>query len=362
MKKHKSFKHFLLSRGSEKGQTLVLMAFVLIAMMVLVAFAIDVAMMIFLKIEAETNVARACIAAAETYRIGGDPYAAYVEILERNGYTSEKYFPKEGTGFNLTRGLENLGTSWVSAVLWDEPTIGFFRLVGVESFPVLGQSRCVRRSSGGLAPIAVRESAVLDSIIGNPPEEYAILGRDPKWDLADVESGENFRGAVYLHMWCTPSDDPNCPNVEVFLPLTEEPPSPATQKKLVQDCFRGINCSIWPDTGERLPIVPGTSNAQICKAFQDGGWKVGDKVVVIVFDGEVYSPGPTYGSWENIAVVGYAVYEITAFEPSEKNCNHVIARLHSPEIYTSLDDIPSDVILLKSREIQWDYQGAIPWN
>lgn len=348
------------TRSQEKGQIVIIMAVALIGLMALVGLVLDMAMWAWLKIDADTKASMACVAAAEAYRIGHDPYTAYSDILDKNGYPASRYSPEEGSGLDLNKGLEYLGSSWVSAVSWQEPT-SFLRIVGIKSFPIRGRSRCVGRDSGGLAPIAVRRSAVLDSLSGKPPEEYTILGRDPKWDLADKESGTNFRGAVFLHMWCIPATDPNCPNVRVFYPLTEEPPSAQTQKKLVLDCFMGINCSIWPDSGQRLPIVSGTSNKQLCKAFQDGGWQVGDKVVVIIFDGEVYAPDPTYGNWENVATVGYAVYQITAFEPNANNCNHVKARLVSPQIYTSIDDIPSDIILLKSREIQWDYQGSIPW-
>lgn len=363
MSERKGLKNFLLSREGQKGQILPMVPAVLIGIFVLVSLALDGALYVWLKYDADTNAARACIAAAEAHRRGGSAQAAYEALLQRNGYTADRYSPNEGSGASLTRGLDNAGSSWYSAVLWDEPTIGFFHLVGVDTMPILGQSRCVGRDSGGLSPIAVRETALEHSWAGGDPQEYTILGRDPHWDLADVESGTNFRGAVFLHMWCVPASDPNCPDVRVFYPLTEDPPSAQTQKKLAEDCFMGINCAIWPETlPQRLPIVSGTSNAQLCQAMQDGGWEVGDRIVVLVFDGEVHSPDPTYGNWENVAVLGFAVYEITGFEPNDNNCNHVLARLVSDQIYTDLDDIPNDVILLRSREIQWDYQGAIPWN
>lgn len=351
-----------LKKRNEKGQVLVIFAIAFVLLLVVAGVLVDAAFFLANKIIANENAAVACIVAAEAHRRGESADAAFASILNENEMLPETYSPKEGSGFDLTKGLENHGDgSWLSAVFWEEPT-HFLGLVGFHKMGISGRARCVERDNGGLSPIAVRRSAIEDSINGLPPEEYTILGRDPAWDLADEESGTNFRGAVFFHMWCVPATDPNCPNVRVFYPLTEEPPSAQTQKKLVMDCFMGINCNIWPDVGQRLPIVSGTSNNQLCKAFQDGGWKVGDKTVVIVFNGTVYDPNPTFGNWENVAIVGYAVFEIVSFEPNPNNCNHVIARLYSNQIYTSMDDIPADVILLKSREISWDYGGPIPWK
>ena len=352
-------KTFLLRRGGERGQMLVLYAIGLAAVLVMIGVVVDTGIMYLNKVHADSKASIACRAAAEANRRGGSAYTAFANALTANGISADSYSPQEGTGLGLKKGLEYTGNSWRAAVSWEQST-HFLSLVGIHKFGILGQSRCVGRDNGGLAPIAVRQSAVEDSLDGVPPDEYTILGRDPTWELADVESGENFRGAVFLHMWCIPSTDPNCPDIRFFYPLTESPPTAQTQKKLVLDCFLGINCNLWPDTGQRLPIVAGTSDSQLCHAFQDGGWNVGDKVVVIVFDGEVYSPDPTYGNWENVAVIGYAVYEIRHFEPNDNNCNHVVAHLVGG-IYGSLDEIPRDVILLRSREIPWDYQGAIPW-
>lgn len=355
-------KAFLLSRESEKGQVLVIFIGLLVMGLAVLGVLIDVGIYTYLTVRAHNNAAAACVSAAEAYRRGGSAPTAFANVLQENGYDASTYSPNEGAGLGLTRGLDHLGQTWFAAVKYQQASTGFMAgIVGINDYTILGRARCVGRDSGGLAPIAVRESAVQDSIDGKPPEDYTILGRDPHWDLADVESGTNFRGAVFLHMWCIPSDDPNCPDVRVFYPLTEDPPSAQTQKKLAEDCFLGINCALWPDVGQRLPIVSGTSDAQLCHAFQEGGWKVGDKVVVIVFDGEVYNPDPTYGNWENVGVIGYAVYQITGFEPNDNNCNHVTAFLASDHIYTSLDEIPNDVILLRSREIPWDYSGAIPW-
>jgi hypothetical protein len=353
-------KAFLSRREGQKGQVLVLLAFGLVFLAALVGLMIDVGIYTANNLIAHNNAAVGCITAAEAYRRGGSATTAFANIMVANGVPANAYTPNEGTGLNLIRGLENAGTSWRAALAWDQPT-SFLNIVGIHTMPIRGRARCVGRDSGGLAPIAVRQSAVLDSISGVPPDEYTILGRDPQWKLADQESGTNFRGAVFVHMWCLPSGDPNCLNVRVFYPLTERPPTAQTQKKLVEDCFRGINCSIWPPVSERLPIVSGTSDSQLCHAFQDGGWQTGDRVAVIVFDGIVYSPDPTYGNWENVAVIGYAVYEIRQFLPNENNCNHVTAHLVSDRIYTSLSDIPADEILLRSREIPWDYGGPIPW-
>lgn len=351
----KSAKAFLLSRESEKGQILYIALVYMIVLLIGIGALIDLARWNASSKIAETAARAACEDAVDAAWLGGNAQTTFSTVMLANGIPTENFSPKEGTGASLKKGLEPQSDgSYRAADSWTEPT-SFLQILWIRLFGVLGKARCVAGNTGG-APIAVRESAVAYSL-ANPGAAYTILGRDPKWKLADVESGTNFRGAVYVHMWCEPSSDPNCPNQQIFWPLTSVPPSPATEKQLAQDCFSGINCGIDVPIGTRLPIVGGTSDAMLCKSFQNA-YKVNDYVKVVVFNGTVENPDPTYGNWENVRVIYYAIYQIASFEPNANNCNHVKAKLVGGP-YTSEDQIPEN-FLLQTREISWDYQGVLP--
>jgi hypothetical protein len=357
---------------SQRGQVIYLVPVILVVVAVLVGVMIDMGIYVARRLDAESDAATACVVAVEANRRPGDPNAwqAFSSSLDSNEVPVDAYSPvgvaptsqdspREGTGKNLTKGLEYQGDgSWRTAISWQEPT-HFLGLVGIGEFGVWGRARCIERAGGGLSPIAVRESAIPTPGTSDP-DTYTILGEDPDWDLADIESGTNFRGAVFLHMWCRDPDGvglENCPSVRVFYPLTEEPPSAQTQKKLVDACFKGINCSIWPPSAEHLPIVSGTTAKELCKSALEAGWKVGDLIYVIIFNGEVYDPDPGYSNWENVRVEYYAEYKITEFLPAaDKSCNHMKAQFQ--QTYDDISEIPT--FNYRSREISWEYEGAIP--
>jgi hypothetical protein len=236
----------------------------------------------------------------------------------------------------------------IKVVLSGETPAYFLAIVGIDSLPISGRARCLI-PQGTFKPIAVRMSAVEHSLGGGSPEEYEILGSSPKWDLADVESGKNFRGAVFLHMRCKSIDDvpvENCPAVDVFDPLDAEPPSPQSVKDLAEACFENTGCNIRHPAGSYLPIVSGTSNKFLVEAFCSTGCFEGQLVAVLIFDGTVYDPDPGYGNWENVKIIGFAVYEIV-----EIDTNTIIAKLHSGP-FNSLDDLDIEI---DPREIPWKY-------
>lgn len=346
-----------------KGQILPLLAIGIIVVAVLVGVFIDGAIFAWKKIEAQTNASAACLGAATFESIGQTAWSGFISSLTSNGMTSITYEPAQGSGNLLAKGLEiQLDGTYRVGLAWDEPT-HFLSIVGIDSFPVSGKARCIGPRAG-LVPIAVRESAVIYSQ-NNPGASYTILGNDPAWELADEESGTNFRGAIFPHMNCQGAYDQygnwinptNCPFVTTYAPIIDQPPSAQTQKDLVKDCFAGINCRVWPETNTYVPIVSGTSSNFLCKALQDSGYKVGDRMVVVVFeDGVVHDPDPTYGNWENVHILYYAVFQLDSFLPNSNNCNHVEASLVSAPFY-SLDEIDINV---SSREITWDFEGTLP--
>jgi len=240
------------------------------------------------------------------------------------------------------------GSVWVN-LNGDVPAY-FLQIIGINSFPISGRARCLLPEAA-FKPIAVRMSAVQYSLDGNMPEDYEILGSSPKWDLADVENGKNFVGSVFLHMRCKDPNNEgitNCPQVDVWQPLESEPPSPQSVKDLAGDCFSGIQCNIRHPVGSHLPIVSGVSNKFIVNSFCDAGCWIGQKVVVLIFDGEVYDPDPTYGNWENVRIIGFAVYEVT-----EIDTNTIKAKLFSGP-FDNWNDID---VVVDPREIQWDFGG-----
>lgn len=319
----------------QKGQTIPLLAVGIMALAVLAGAVIDLGQYAWLTIMAHDDAATACVDAVEAWASGWNSYATFEWSLQSNGHTVADYSPNEGAGESLLRGYEwQAGPTLRVAIQWREPTI-FLSLVGVDDFSIQGQAHC-RPSEAGAQPIAVRRSAVEESL-GDPTLEYTILGRDPHWDLADIESGTNFRGAVYTHLVC--EDGADCEHVACYDPIDPCPPtSPQPYKDLVQDCFEGMNCNIQHPVGTYLPTVSGTSNAQLVKAMDP--W-VGQKVVVMVFDGEVYEGSTSY---EPVRIIGFAVYEVT-----KVTTNRVEARLDSP-LYPSWNDID---ISFKPREIPW---------
>jgi hypothetical protein len=331
---------------NQNGQTLPLLAAILIVIAILAGVIIDAGLVASLKIAAENDAATACVDMAEAAFRGNDPYTAAGASLASNLQPQYRWAPYAvGDDGVVVRGFQAATGGYRVALKWDQP-VWFLNLVGIQTAPISARARCIGPEAR-LTPIAVRMSAVEHSLEGGAPEAYTILGNDPKWDLADEESGTNFRGAVLVHMRCKSQDGvpvTNCPDVDVYDPLTEPPSNPQAVKDLAEDCFAGVQCGIVHPSGTHIPIVSGTSDKQLVKAFCSPGCAVGTKVVVMIFDGEVYDPDPTYGNWENIKVVGYAVYEIT-----DTSANAIEARLFSGP-FSNFADLD---VTTSAREISW---------
>jgi hypothetical protein len=336
----------------EAGQTAVIMALVLTVVAVLAGVAIDIGLVTWLTLSAQADAAAACVDAAEASYHGQDPYAAAAATLNANGQPEDHYSPYATSadgivvrGFQPAPGVLSLPAGYRVALSWQQP-IWFLQLVGIRTVPISGRARCIGPQAR-VVPIAVRETAVEHSLAGGNPEAYTILGNDPRWDLADIESGDNYRGAVIVHMRCKADGAvpvTNCPDVDVYSPLTEPPANPQTVKDLVADCFSGSGCGIIQPVGSHIPIVSGTSDRQLVQSFCDAGCAVGTLVVVMLFDGEVYDPDPTFGNWENVAITGYAVYRIT-----DTSANAIEAELYSGPHATWADiDVET-----RPREISW---------
>ncbi|MDP2734874.1 MAG: hypothetical protein Q8P12_01560, partial [bacterium] len=106
--------------------------------------------------------------------------------------------------------------------------------------------------------------------------------------------------------------------------------------------------------GTRLATVSGTSNNQLCKSAVEAGLTVGAEFIAIIYDGEVITPDPSYGNWENIGVLGWGKFRVVDLDPTVNNCNSLVA-VALGGIYGSPLEIEDE---LYPREIPWDAQGG----
>jgi hypothetical protein len=373
-------------RGSERGQILYMAPVIILAIAAIIGVAIDASVIIMNNIMANNNAAIGCLEAADAHYRGESYQDAFAQAMENNNISLDAYSPVGGDGADLQRGIDFSGNSFWVVLTWTKPT-SFLSIIGIDQMPVYGRARC-KGPGVGMTPIAVKESAIYDQPLPEGVsywEEYPILGNEQiappvdgvtEWQLADEQSGENFRGAILPHFRCLPGGGQpvnECPEMTTYEPAPLDPgESLQPYKELAEDCMRGVNCNIeYPDFDldpVHIPIVDGTSNAQLCQSFQEVH-NVGDLIVVVVFGsdepdeiiGQVYSP-PS-GNRENVKLLYYAVYEVTRFEQNENNCNQVFAQLWGGHLsdqwgpYYSLDEIPLD---FKPREISWNYSGALP--
>jgi hypothetical protein len=389
------------TRESQRGQILYMVPVIIIAVAAIIGAAVDGSIMITNNIMANNNAAIGCLEAADAHYRGGSYLDAFTQAMVNNNVPSSAYSPTVGEGADLVRGIHFQGnTFWV--VLTGTNQTNFLRIIGIDETPVYGRARC-KGPDAGLSPIAVKESVFHQ----DPPEgcpwmpDYPILGNEQvsppencinNWPLADEQSGDNFRGALIPHYRCKAGPS-GVPPVEqcVYLyepPYEPAPPDPGSTfqpyKYLAEGCMMGENCNIGYELQPvgtegyvpvNLPIVDGTTSSGLCSAFLQAGHYVGELLVVLIFGGPDDDPNrgyvyaPDSGNRENVRLKYYAIYEITRFEQTDKNCNQMFAK---PWGYTqgqnaenpgpwgpfySLTEIPLD---FKPREISWNYSGALP--
>lgn len=324
---------------NQKGQVLPLMAFILIAICVLVGVFIDASIFYLRTMDANNNAAIACQAAA-----AGGGYSAFSEVMMAHGYPESYFSPNEGTGKGLVKGYEyQSDTSFRVAIQWDEPTY-FLSLVGIDSMGILGRARCIERR-GGLAPIAVWDEWFWDSVYNGT--EYPILGLGTE---CESQPGHDFAGAIYDLVTCY--DGIPCAQRIYYPPIPEDYGSMSCQplKDFPQAEFKGEINPVFKPIGTWIPHVSGVSDKMLVKAMIEGGWEVGDKVYVIVFDGWIYKAD--YADCDNLQVVHYAEATIT-----EIGTNYINATFYDTEPIFEIGDIQSEIY---AREISWEFDGVLP--
>ena len=346
---------FLRHSRSERGQALVLLAIGFMALAAFVGLAID-GWHWYREIDrARRAVNEACGYAAAAVWQGGNGLAAFQSSLQANGIAPEAYAPNEGTGFDLTRGYEYDGYSRsIFTALKSDTETYFLPIVGWNTLPVVAWERCTT-TGAFISPVAVDILPFQDSLDNGT--WIHVVGQGSE---ARIDSGANYRGVIFPFIWCVNSasdytPNTNCPYAAPFWPISESPPSAQTAKNELADyCWAGLCNRIFTPVGTRLATVSGTSNNQLCKSAVDAGLVPGTEFVAIIYDGEVISPDPSYGGWENIGVLGWGKFMVVDLQPNSNNCNSLVA-VAIGGIYSSLQEIPGP---FKTREIPWDAQGG----
>ena len=343
------------SESSQRGQALVLLAIGMLAIVAFLGLAIDGWHWRREMDRAQRAVNEACGYAAAVVWQGGNGYAAFQNSLQANGIAPEAYVPNEGSGFDLTRGYQYDGYSRsIFTALRSETETLFVQIIGWNTLPVVAWERCTT-TGAFVSPVAVDILDFLDSLDNGT--WIHVVGQESQ---ALIDSGENYRGVIFPFLWCVESEsdyspNTNCPYAAPFWPAVESPPSAQTLKNLLAEyCWAGLCNRVFTPVGTRLPIVSGTSNNQLCKAAVEAGLIPGAEFIAIIYDGEVISPDPSYGGWENIGVLGWGTFTVVDLQPNDNNCNSLVAVV-TGGIYSSLQQIPDEMF---PRDIPWDAQGG----
>ena len=343
------------TRRGERGQALIILALGFTGLAAFLGLAIDTGHWLDQRGRARTALNEACGYAAAVVWQGGNGYAAFQNSLQANGIAPEAYAPNEGTGFDLVRGYEYDGysRSIFTALKFDIENY-FLQIVGWNTLPVVAWERC-STTGAFVSPVAVDILDFQDSLDNGTWIQVVGQGSE-----ARIDSGQNYRGVVFPFIWCVNSasdytPNTNCPYAAPFWPAYESPPSAQTLKNLLAEyCWAGLCNRVFTPVGTRLATVSGNSDNQLCHSAVEAGLTPGAEFFAIIYDGEVVSPDPSYGGWENIGVEGWGKFRVVDLQPNENNCNSLVA-VAIGGVYSSPQEIPGP---LKTREIPWDAQGG----
>lgn len=325
----------------ERGQTLILFAALLILFLALTALTLDGGLYFAHWQGLQVDLDAACVAAAIAESKGADGYTAFVGSLSRNGVPAEYYDPYEvGADSLVIRGIQwhHSGRSFLTG-LQGPHSFYLAQFMAITSMDIAVRSRCtIPRLT--VLPIAVQEPWVLTGI-GNPLLTFPILGQGAEPVL---EVGNDFRGGVIPQVWCA---NTNCDPKTFFEPAPEVNAS-GPLKDVLRDTILGLTEGPLVPIGGIIPHPSGTSNHFLVQAVVDAGYEVGDQIIVMVYNGTITRPDPSYGSWENLQIIYYAVAEIT-----EIDANTITA--YFVRTINNLEEVEDEIT---SRTIPWDWRGT----
>lgn len=339
-------------RRNERGQVLVLFIGVLLAFLAFTTLVVDGGLYLSHYVALQEDLDAACLAAAASQRRGLSYTTGFTASLNSNGITAEYYQPWAlGSDGYVERGIQFGPHGTLMTGLWGPHEFSLAQFMGIYTMDVKVRSRCLYATLG-VTPIAVQEPWFLDCAPGVvcpdfPDSVFPMLGQEA---AAVTYTGNDFAGAIILHVWCTNSlgePDWNCPDPLFFSPLTDSP-SANTLKAVVQGTILTTVGAPFPPIGMRVPQISGVSNKFLVLDTMDFVYDVGDRIIVIIFDGDVHKPDPSYGNWDNIAVLYYALAEIVEFETNTMRAKFVGGPY----------DSPFDIEGFLSRTVPWDWYGG----
>jgi hypothetical protein len=273
------------------------------------------------------------------------PSVVFAASLQANGVPTEYYEP-------YTLGADQMpvkGVGWgpnatLLTGLSGPHQFYLAQFMGFRSMGINVRARCLYQTID-LSPFAVQEPWVLRGLEQFPDEAFPIVGQGA---AAATYTGNDYGGAVLLHIWCVDVagiPDSNCSAPIFFEPL-DSSPSSNSLKDLVQQTILGLAGIVRPPIGMHLPAVSGVSNNFLVQTAAER-YDVGDRIIVLVYPGELYKPDPGFGNWDNVEIIYYALAEITEIEPNTLWAKFVGGPYADP------DQIEG----YRSRIVPWDWEG-----
>lgn len=338
-------------RESEAGQAAAVVALLLFFVFLpLAALAIDGSMIYMVRRDLQNVADATALSACRVLAEGGDTNAATTAAqttLQTNLGANWSQFvsPQVGTGVGLLRGLE-IGAPDVRVALQRPAPTVLTQFVGRGQTMVTAQAHCLSNGGGGLLPIAIQRydgapGGTLRDYLGNksasgvstgtgvcqrpvtlqdPPAPYSTdsdlvtwPGRYGPWPVPVPQSGYTASdGSV---------DDSNTgPEVLLLGQSADTNNNESSMRDLVLldirnvasgnalEYYNGANSQAdaaknmsqnwiyqhgypgpYPQTGSQVAILDGASNAFAAGAMQTAGYRVGDAVAAVVYDGYVWT-------------------------------------------------------------------------
>jgi len=268
---------------NQRGQAIVIAPFIIIGLIAIFSLVVDGIIYYLHWQGSQVDLDAACTTGA----------AGFYNSLESNGHTSDG-------------GTIQYGSSNTMLTTLDEPHMFYLaQFMGIKTMDIHVESRCtVRRAA--LLPIAVKEPWVLEGL-SDPNKEFPILGQGAECDECQ---GSDFSGAVIPQIICSNTD---CDPRTYFEPTTDSN-SPNVFKDVVQGSIAGSIYTPLPGIGTRVPEISGVSNHFLVQTVVDAGYAPGDQLIVIVYNGTIDVPAPSYGTWENLEIIYYALVTISKID------------------------------------------------
>lgn len=384
-----------MAQKSEKGQTLVVLALVLVFVVLpLAALAIDLPSLWWSRRTMQKQADFACLAGVIADQNGESVSAAVVANLTANGVDPSLYTPNEGSGISLGKGIEISGGT-IRVALWG-PTLSWFSQIipGVTGWETGARAHC-QVGLGGFLPLALKEwegpgSKILET--ADPNDEWSgacpdqsidpesdVSTRDPSycwvWGDLQVLAGDghqvnegdvSMNGLIAPDVRCEnpPSDANNCTD-KVYIPPAPDGAAFNTLKSLTMGyiaaggydgplpyvgVYEGVHSSL-------IGQLEGVSNNFLVQEI-DNRYDVGDLIIVFVYDeGRLYDGNKNK---DYVVVIGYAVVRIDYMDANTVAIRPVYPAENLGDLSIQ-DDLPRSPAEITEAGFQI-YPILLPWE